>query len=92
MNRHVLSRAFWLAGWEGGEKGEAQRVMGQLVCKPGGHTWKGAEGRVQSRKSPGPVPGTPEMKEGGGKAGEGLNRSSRSDQKAESIQRRPGMG
>lgn len=25
MNRHVLSRAFRLAGWEGGKRGAAQR-------------------------------------------------------------------
>lgn len=61
MNRYVLSRAFWLLGGKEVRGEKPREESGQLVYKPVGHTWKGAEGRVRSQKSPGPVPRTPEI-------------------------------
>lgn len=54
-NRQALSRAFLFAGWEEEKRGGAREGSGQLVYKPGGHTWKGAEEsteRIEPRTSP----------------------------------------
>lgn len=50
MNRHVLSRAFWLLGGKEARGEKPREESGQLVYKPGGHTWKGAS-RGESTES-----------------------------------------
>lgn len=60
MNRHALSRAFRLAGWEGGERGEAQRVIGAVSVSLEDTCGREQRGEY-NRKSPGSVPRTPEI-------------------------------
>lgn len=61
MNRRASSRAFWLAGWDEGKRGAAQRGIGAARVR----TWKtrGREQRerVWSTTSPGPAPRTSEL-------------------------------
>lgn len=33
MNRRASSRAFWLAGWDGGKRGAAQRGIGAALLR-----------------------------------------------------------